>query len=233
MISKVRSFTVKSKVFVVPTLVLASTLGVRAQNPPNKIAVIAIQQAIVATKDGQKAASELSAKAEPKKKELEGKQSDINSLQDQLSKGQNTLSEGTKNELYKNIETKKKSLQRDFEDAQAEMDQEQQKILQQLGQKIMAVIERYARDNGYTLVVDVSNPQTPVLYAAPSIDITKEIIELYDKSAAQMSTPAKPTAGSPTTPPAAKPPTAAPATPAPKPPAGTQPGIPANPTKKQ
>ena len=220
----------KSKVYVVPSLILAATLGVQAQTP-SKIAVIAIQQAIVATKDGQKAAAELDSKAGPKKKELEGKQGDINSLQDQLSKGQNTLSEATKNELYKNIESKKKSLQRDFEDAQAEMDQEQQKILQQLGQKMMAVIERYARDNGYTLVVDVSNPQTPVLYAAPSIDITKDIIELYDKSTATMSAPKPATT---TSAPAAKPPAAAPSTPAAKPPAaGTQPGTPANPTKKQ
>ena len=229
----------KSKFFVVPSLVLAATLGAQTPSPTNKIAVIAIQQAIVATKDGQKAAAELGSKAEPKKKELEQKQSDINSLQDQLSKGQNTLSESTKNDIYKNIESKKKSLQRDFEDAQAEMDQEQQKILQQLGQRMLAVIERYARDNGYTLVVDVSNPQTPVLYAAPSIDITKDIIELYDKSAAQLISPAKPassakpaatTPGS-TTP--ANPPAAAPTTPAAKPPAGTQPGTPANPTKKQ
>jgi len=225
---KLRSFTVKSNVFVVPTLVLAATLGVQAQAPPNKIAVIAIQQAIVATKDGQKAAAELDSKAGPKKKELEQKQNDISSLQDQLTKGQNTLSEGTKTDLYKSIESKKKSLQRDFEDAQAEMDQEQQKILQQLGQKMMAIIERYARDNGYTMVVDVSNPQTPVLYASPSIDITKDIIELYDKSTAQMSAP-KPAATS------AKPPASAPAAapPAAKPPAGTQPGTPANPTKKQ
>jgi outer membrane protein len=99
---------------------------------------------------------------------------------------------------------------------------------------MMAVIERYARDNGFTLVVDVSNPQTPVLYASPSIDITKDIIELYDKSAAQMSAPkpASPATGGNAAP-AARPPAAAPATPAPKPPAGTQPGTPVNPTKKQ
>ena len=222
----------KSKGFVLASLVFAGTMAAQAQGQPSKIAVIAIQQAIVATKDGQKAAAELDAKAGPKKKELDQKQSDITSLQDQLTKGQNTLSESTKSELYKNIESKKKSLQRDFEDAQAEMDQEQQKILQQLGQKMMAVIERYAKDNAFTLVVDVSNPQTPVLYASPSIDITKEIIELYDKSTAQMSTP-KPAAPGAGNAPAARPPAAAPPTPAPKPPAGTQPGTPANPTKKQ
>jgi outer membrane protein len=180
---------VKSKLFVAFTLAVAAALAANAQGP-NKVAVISIQGAIAATKDGQKAIAELDSKAAPKRKELDQKQTDINTLKDQLSKGSNTLSEATKAELYKNIQQKTTSLQRDFEDAQADMDQEQQKILQQLGQKILAVIERYARDNGYAMVVDVSSPQTPVMYASPSIDITKEIIDLYDKNSATMSTPA-------------------------------------------
>ena len=93
----------------------------------------------------------------PKKRELEQRQNEINSLQDQLNKGQNTLSDAAKNDLYKNIESKKKSLQREVEDAQADLEAEQKKLMQQLGQKILAVIERYARDNGYTMVVDVES----------------------------------------------------------------------------
>jgi outer membrane protein len=117
------------------------------------------------------------------------------------------LSDLAKNDLYKNIESKKKSLQREVEDAQADLEGDQQKLLQGLGQKIMAVIEKYSRDNGITMVVDVSSQQTPVLYASPSIDITKEIIELYDKSTAS--------AGASATPAPAPRPAAAP--PAPKP----------------
>jgi outer membrane protein len=204
-------------------MLLAAGFLAQAQTA-GKIAVINIQGAIVSTKDGQKAASELDAKTQPKKKDLEQKQNEINSLQDQFNKGQNTLSDATKNDLYKNIEQKKKSLQREVEDAQSELEQDQQKILQQLGQKMMAVIERYSKDNGYTLVVDVSNPQTPVLYASPSVDITKEIVELYDKSAAALSAPA-PAPKAPAASGATAPKPAAPAAPAapPKPPATKQP----------
>lgn len=179
----------KSKLSVWPVLVLAASAGSQALAQGNKVAVISVQGAIVATKDGQKAAAELQAKAAPKQKEIEQRQNDINALQDQLTKGQNTLSEATKNDLYKNIEQKKKNLQRDVEDASAEMDAEQQKVLQQLGQKILAVIEKYARDQGYTMVVDVSSPQSPIMYASPSIDITKEIVDLYDKNSAPLTTP--------------------------------------------
>jgi outer membrane protein len=194
-------------------------LAVNAQTPAaqGKIAVIYLQGAIGNTKDGQKAVAELTAKTAPKKKEIDQKQSDIASLQDQLTKGANTMSDTAKNDLYKNIEAKKKNLQRDIEDAQAELDQDQQKILQEIGTKMQAVIERYAHDHGYIMVVDVSSPQSPIFYASPSIDITKEIIELYDQSAAQMTSPKPaPATGAPgaTTTPAAKPPTPPPAKPA-------------------
>ena len=198
----------KSKILLAPVFVLAATLAAQAQQ--GKFAVISIQQAIINTKDGQKAAAELQNQTAPKKKELEGKQNEINQLQDQLNKGSNTLSDTAKNDLYKNIENKKKVLQRDVEDAQADLEAAQQKLLQQLGSKIMAVVEKYSRDNGITMVVDVSNPQTPVLYASPSIDITKEIIELYDKNAGGATTPA-PAAPKPAAPAAPKPAPAKPA----------------------
>src|ERR1700678_189067 len=204
-----RSRTVKCKLFVWPVLALAVTLPAQAQQ--GKFAVINIQQASINTKDGQKAAAELNAKTAPKKKELEQKQNEINALQDQLNKGSNTLSEAAKNDLYKNIEAKKKGLQREVEDAQADLEADQQKLLQQLGQKILAVIEKYSRDNGITMVVDVSSPQTPILYASPSVDITKEIIELYDKNAAGGSAPAPaPTTSAPAPKPATAPKPAAP-----------------------
>jgi outer membrane protein len=189
--------------------VIAQTASQPPATQPGKIAIIYFQGAIVGTKDGQKAAAELEAKTNPKRKELELKQNEVNSLQDQLTKGQNTLSDAAKNELYKNIEIKKKVLQRDFEDAQEDVKQEQDKLLQQLSQKVVAVVERYASDHGFSLVVDVSSPQSPVIYASTAIDITKEIIDLYDRSSSAMSNPAPAmSAPKPVTP--AKPPTTKP-----------------------
>ena len=196
-------------------LALAASVNAQTQAQPGKVAVIYFQGAIVGTKDGQKAAADLDSKATPKRKELEQRQAEVASLQDQLTKGQNTLSEAAKNELYKNIEIKKKTLQRDFEDTKEEFEADQQKVLQQLAQKMSAVIDRYARDHGFTLVVDVSSPQSPILFASPTIDITKEIIALYDEAAPAMTNPAP---AKPVTPGAAKP-----ATPA-KPPATKPPG---------
>jgi outer membrane protein len=191
----------KKNFVVVPTLVLGMAAMVHAQAPA-KVAIIHVQNAILQTKDGQKAATELQGRFAPKKADLDKKQADIATLQDQLRKGSATMSEDAKAKLMRDIDANNKSLQRDTEDAQADLDAEQGKIMQELGSKVMAVLEKFATANGYALVLDVSNPQTPVLWAASAIDITADIVKLYDQ--------ANPGTG----PSAAKPPagTAAPAT---------------------
>ena len=119
----------RSKFLALPVVVCAA-LSLQAQSPAGKVGVIHIQGAIVGTKEGQKAAADLDSKAGPKKKELEQKQNEINGLQDQLSKGQNTLSDAAKNDIYKNIELKKKNLERDFEDAKADFEHVLNVVLQ-------------------------------------------------------------------------------------------------------
>jgi len=84
--------------------------------------------------------------------------------------------------------------------------------MDELGGKMMAVLNSYAQQNGYVLVIDVSNPQTPVLFASNTIDITRDVIGLYDKNAGATMSPATApkTAAPKPTPPAAAPKTTAP-----------------------
>ncbi len=151
---------------------------------PGKVGVISVQGAIVGTKDGQKASQELDTKFVPKRKEFDTRQSELASLQDQYNKGGSVMSDEKRNQLNRDIDEKKKRLERDMQDAQEELQGAQQQILQGLGQRMMAVIEKYAKDNGYTMILDVSNQNTPVLYASSAIDITQDIISLYDKNPA-------------------------------------------------
>jgi outer membrane protein len=157
-------------------------VAVAASSAPTKVGVIQIQAALAATKEGQKAASEMEVKMGPRKKDLDGKQAEIKDLQERLQRGGNTLADSAKEDLTRSIDSKTKSYNRDIEDAQAELEQEQQKIVSVLGQKMMAVIDKYAQQNGFALILDVSNQNTPVLYASNTVDITKDIIDLYDKT---------------------------------------------------
>lgn len=94
------------------------------------------------------------------------------------------MSNDKKEELARSIDEKKKRLQRDTEDAEEQLQGEQQQLLQGLAQRMSAIVDKYAKDNDYALVIETSNPSTPVLYAASQLDITKEMIALYDKATA-------------------------------------------------
>lgn len=175
--------------------VFAQLMGASLGLAQTKVGIININAAIANTKDGQKSIQELETRFAPRKKELEKKQQAISALQAQLQKGGTVLGEDQKRRLMGDIDTQTKSYNRDLEDASQELEQEQQKIFQELGGKMMSVIDKYAKDKGYSLILDVSSQQTPVLYAASEVEITKDIIEAYDKSGgAPAAAPAKPAA---------------------------------------
>jgi len=167
-----------------------------------KIAIINIQSAILNTKDGQKAAADVQAKFNPRKSELDKRRSEIDALQDQLRKGSATMSDEAKERLQREIDGGNKDVQRRGQDMNDDLEQEQGRIMQDLGGKMMKIVEEYATQNGYAVVLDVSNPQTDVLWAAASTNITPDIVRLYDQAhpAAEAPKPAaaaKPTASAP------------------------------------
>ena len=206
----------KKNFVVFPSLVLAfATLANAQATTPTKVAIIHVQNAILSTKDGQKAATDLQGTFAPKKADLDKKQQDLAGLQDQLKKGSATMSDEAKTKLMRDIDAGTTRLNRETQDAQADLDEAQGKLMQELGNKMMAIVEKYATQNGFALVLDVSNPQTPVLWAASAVDITNDIVKLYDQAYPAGSSapgsakpappaPAKPVVPSPTskTPPA-------------------------------
>jgi outer membrane protein len=209
----------KNNLVVFSALVLGVAALAQAQGQvPTKIAVINVQTAILSTKDGQKAATELQAQFSPRQQELEKKQTELTALQDQLRKGSATMSEDAKTKLMRDIDATTTRVNRDRQDAQSDLDEAQGKLMQELGGKMMAVMEKYAMQNGYAVVMDVSNPQTPVLWAASAVDITNDIVKLYDQAypGTAAAAPAVPAAKPPAaakSPAVAKPPAAPPAAP--------------------
>ena len=80
------------KIFALPVLALGMSVLAHAQTA-TKVAIIHVQNAILSTKEGQKAANDLTTKFAPKKAELDKKQADLAGIQDQLRKGSATMSE--------------------------------------------------------------------------------------------------------------------------------------------
>jgi outer membrane protein len=189
-------------------LALLAAPAVQAQQAPTKVAIINIQSAILATKDGGTAREALRVKFEARSKDLEGRMADINRKRETLQKAANTLSAEARDKQTREIEDLQKKYQWDAEDFQSDVQQEEQKLVGEIGNRMISIIDEFAKGQNFALVLDVSSQQSPVLWAASGIEITRDIVELYDKKnpsgAAAAATPAAKPA-TPTAPPAAAP----------------------------
>ncbi|HWY21435.1 MAG TPA: OmpH family outer membrane protein [Candidatus Acidoferrum sp.] len=180
-----------------------------------KLGTINIEQAVLATNEGQRDFEALSKKLEPKRNELKGQSDELEGLQKQLQTQGDKLNEDARAALVKQIETKKKALDRAAQDFQEDGQNQQREMFQRILQKMgQPVIIKYAQDNGFSMIVDTSNPwpQSPVLWATEGVDITKAVVDIYN---AQSGVPAPAAAGGAAKPATPKP--AAPKPPAPKP----------------
>ncbi|MDQ1472690.1 MAG: outer membrane protein [Bryobacterales bacterium] len=181
--------------FILAPLLAVLALGAQAQT--QKIGVINMQDALVATKDGQKAVADLRSKYSPKDQELQKRQQELTAKQEQYRKTQNTISEAAKATLERDIDSMQRTMQRDVDDVKQDMDADQQRMVNELGQKMMQVISKYAADNQFTAVFDVSGQPNNILYASNTADITQAVIALYDKAAPV--TPSAPPSKAPAT----------------------------------
>ena len=107
-------------------------------------------------------------KFEPKQAQLKTQSDEIDSLKKQLQDAGTTLSEPERDSRLRVIDEKTKSLQRSAEDAQNEASGAMSDMYQQLAQKVYAVLDAYANQKKFTLVLDTSTQQnSPVLWANP------------------------------------------------------------------
>lgn len=203
----------------VPAIAMLAALGAQAQT--QKIATINMQAALADTSDGKKAVADLRAKFGPKDQDFQKRTQELQAKQEQLRKTQNTISDEAKSKLEGDIALLTRNLQRDTDDAKADMEAEEQKMVQELGGKIIQVINKYAADNGYAMVFDTSGQPNNIMFASAAVDITRDIIALYDKSLPTTPTakPAPTTSAAPkaTVPASASAVPVAPKAPAPKP----------------
>ena len=152
-----------------------------AATGPMKIAVIAFEAAVTNTNEFQRNFADLQKKYEPKRQELKTLNDEIESLKKQLQTQGDALSDQERESRANSINEKEKVLQRNTQDDTNDFQQEMQETFNGVASKVGNELVAYATQRGYTLVLDGGNQEAQaVLYASPSTDITKEIVDAYN-----------------------------------------------------
>jgi len=148
---------------------------------PAKIAVIGFQEAVAQTNDFQRRFADLQKKYEPKRQELKTLNDQIASLQKDLQAQSATMTDADRATKAKLLDDKQKDMKRAGEDAQADYQQDMQQTFAAVASKFAETLDAYAKEHGFTVVLDGGNQQVPVvIYANDSANITKPVVEAYN-----------------------------------------------------
>jgi outer membrane protein len=180
-----------------------------AAAPAKAVAIINLRGAIGSTAEGKQASAELQSQFAPRSSEIDSMTKQINDLQQKLQAGQGKLSQEEEARLTGEGQRLTQRLDRRRNDFQEDASAAQQEVLERIGRKMVDVLDRYARDNGYSVVLDTSGQNSPILYASNQVDVTQDIIRLYDQAypvKAGGAAPAAPRPASTTPKPASNPP---------------------------
>jgi Skp family chaperone for outer membrane proteins len=165
-----------------------------------KVAVINFEAAVFQTNEGRRNIAELQKKFDPKREQLKAEASEIDTLKKQLQADGSKLSDAERQTRTQAIDEKEKTLQRDGEDASSDYQQQMQQTYQQLAEKVYGVLQSYAAEHGFGVVLDSSaTSQAPpaVLWHKENADITKAVIDAYNvKSGVPAPAPQMPSAPS-------------------------------------
>src|SRR5207302_4083911 len=173
-------------------LAAAGLLGVavaRAQAPapaasaaPGKVGVINIRGAIGSTAEGKQAQAELQTQFAPRQTEIENMNKQINDLRQRLAACEGKCSQ----DEIQRLTTQGQRLTQQFDRKNNELTEDSNAalgdVIDRIGKKMVDVLDRYARENGYTMVLDSSAQNNPILYFSTQVDFTQDIVRLYDQA---------------------------------------------------
>jgi len=177
---------------------------------PAMIAVIAFEEAVVSTNEGQKAMQDVQTKYEPKRKELEALNVEIENLQKQLQALPANASDDDRSKLMRDIDTKQKKLQSDGQLTTDQYNADAQDAFNKVARKVGGAAVKYAQDHGFTMLVNFPDPRTQqpnqVLWFQQTSDITEAVVNAYNLSSGVAApAPSAPAPARRTTPPATAP----------------------------
>jgi outer membrane protein len=153
---------------------LASAPAARAQS---KVAVVDTQRAIMETEDGLRAQATLKKLFDNRQRELDRKQADLQKEREDIEKQRGVLSKKALQRRIEEWQSELVQLQSVFVEYNKELQKKQNELTQPIFRKIMGIISRLARQDGYDVVVD----KQAVPYVRSDLDLTDRVITLYNQ----------------------------------------------------
>jgi outer membrane protein len=171
----------------IASLLLAATLAPAlvaqetAAPAAGGIVTLSFNAAVLQTAEAQKELAALQTKYGPRQTQLKALSDQVADLQKQLQTTGDKLSDSERASREQTLSAREKQLQRDSEDFKTDSQSDSQQVMQSVAQKVYAFLQTYAKQRGYSMIVERGTDQSPVVwYVADSQDITEALVKAYN-----------------------------------------------------
>jgi outer membrane protein len=141
---------------------------------------IDLDRAMMSTKEGKKALDEFQKTYEVKAKEIQDKQAALEKSMSEFQAQQMTLSDEKREERQSQLDEQNVSLTRLKEDYQKSLERKRNLLVNMIMGKMQPVISDYAKKRSFAAIFIIQ--QQMLAYVDTGVDITNEIIKLYDEA---------------------------------------------------
>jgi len=145
-----------------------------------KLGIINPQAVLQSSTKGKEAIGRLQSLQMSKQKKFEAMQREIDALEKEAMSP--ALNAEARDKKAMDLASKRTEIKRFAEDAQKEGAAAQQKEFEKIQTDLMPLIEKIAKENAFSLVLDLNT--AGVTYFDPAIDITEKVVKAYDAQSA-------------------------------------------------
>jgi outer membrane protein len=164
-------------------VMLTCVLGVNAsaQSAEMKIGFVDLQRVIDSSEEGIQAQEEIKKRADELGEQAKKMQEEMQATQADYEKQADLLTPEARNQKRDEMARMERDYSRFVNDSQTELRQIEQRALKQLLANVGKLVMEYGKQENFTLILEAGN----ILYGADQIEVTEEVIELYNSKKQQ------------------------------------------------
>lgn len=167
------------KRFVVLLLVCLGLIASPVMAQAQKIGYVDLQKALNLSAAGKEAKEQIKAKVQGYDVDVQKRQEELKKLKEDLEKQAMLLSEEARNAKERDYQQKVKDYQRFTKDIQESLQQTDADLTRKILERLLKVVQDLGKSAGYTLILEKT--ESSLVYADDSIDMTDEVIKIFDK----------------------------------------------------
>ena len=159
--------------------VLTPALAQAPQAPQaTRIGYVDLQRILARSQAGVQAREQLEKEKVGMQKQLDGHKVELDKLRDELEKKGQLLSADARRDKQDQLERKLRDAQRLAGDLEKELQRKEQNMGAKILRELEGIFTRVGKEKGYALIVE--RRQAGVVYGAPDVDVTEEVIKAFD-----------------------------------------------------